>query len=1443
MSDQPEQPQGTPMDRKLDQAVKPTSPKQEKYSNSALGKLPLADKPETLSDKDEVKKNSWSIMEMERALSGNLLKPSSLKLDQFAQAQNRKSDFRLRNTAKQLGLALERDQLAGTTSPTQTKLKPFEVQSQTMRMVSANAALGTYQFQKTMVLPYMRKSLALGYQKVALLKDVVGGISSLEKSVVAKLEAIKINTSSAAPRQKSYFRRLMDDVSFLNMRRISGNISNWTMSGYDSLYRKYVAPKTKALHQRMSSARPQDGVNGVRRALTGKLNGWRRSTRDVATTLRERGGRLNKVAAGTVGISSKLLGTAAGTGRKFRFGEQSNRSLTELLKGPTEDLAKFNPFSATGPMQLDLENEPNRAGIITQQPTPSIAEAIKDTTPNSLVQAFGQWRQEYRSDTDKIIGHLGDISGKMEGQSPVIRNAKPAPVSPTITIPSSNRPKAPTSVDDIVAAAGPASGPKTLSDQLSGPVEPKIISDALPKAPSVSGRRTTIGDKLKAARVRQQGALDNVASPFKHLLAPLYHRTITESAPVPALPVPVPAASGLGDTKLNRSFFTTMFDKLGLKITEVTKSVDEGNTERSKFEKVQTKWKELADKLRPKAIRKNSYEDIQAQKKAKGKGLLGRTADRLGRAAKTTGQHLLSGNLIGAAGSMFGDLFDWAKDEIGEVIGDKLGEATGDLWDKGKRRARVGGRRLRRSLRRRGILGRAAGAIGGGVSDGGAPTRNTLGRRMLSMAGRGARSGARAGGGLLARGAGAVGKAGLYLGKAALPAVATGIAADYASDWFKDNTTGGVQRLGTTAASMAQWGATGATVGSIVPGLGTATGALVGGAIGAFVTNTDLVSEGLSKLGNAAKSSGSFLWTSLFGKDASLDAWGRVKSQEQPSLLRNLGSSIFGQKAVYAKSGDIVRPGKTGLIPYLYQGFDKFFFGTKDEQKQYKPGSSILAQMGSGLADTLSDFKNSLMALPAQISSTLKGLYEGAKDVGGSLLNKASGAVESVTNYIKGKGKPVPDGGAVVSQLFPSARITSTYRSPNHSLSKANPRSWHTKSHAAVDVAPIKGMTFSQYVQRIKDAGYTIIEAKNEVGAGRAKWATGDHWHVVIGQGDGEDGNPTVGPAMGGKGPVDTRWNEALTGDRTVRGSPLGVGQKGGWEGYTFSDGTGLTTPGYNAGKGNLTGMGAGVPKSAKSLFTAAVNYLSQKKGWSRIAAMGIAANLFGESGLRTDAVGDSGKAIGIAQWHPNRQKDIESKFGKSLREMNLYEQLDAVDWELKDGKHVTSDKSIQNGSTPIVQAMNNSPNMEHVVQQMVYRYERPSNKAQETSRRINEAYGLVGSMGSDTVKPKSKPVQQADASKATTTATKAVTPKTATKTTPVKQVSNDTKVPSMVTDTDGYKYLADAMNTLSKTMVDAKGTTNTVNSLTTNNPTIIAANTSKSSSVSLAKERKRTGA
>lgn len=90
-----------------------------------------------------------------------------------------------------------------------------------------------------------------------------------------------------------------------------------------------------------------------------------------------------------------------------------------------------------------------------------------------------------------------------------------------------------------------------------------------------------------------------------------------------------------------------------------------------------------------------------------------------------------------------------------------------------------------------------------------------------------------------------------------------------------------------------------------------------------------------------------------------------------------------------------------------------------------------------------------------------------------------------------------PYGRAVIEGLFPGVEVTDDLRDPNSELGRANPDSWHVNSDGAVDVRPIPGMTFDEFIAEIEDAGYEIVEAIDEVN-NPSGHATGPHWHVVL---------------------------------------------------------------------------------------------------------------------------------------------------------------------------------------------------------------------------------------------------------------------------------------------------------------------------------------------------------
>lgn len=90
---------------------------------------------------------------------------------------------------------------------------------------------------------------------------------------------------------------------------------------------------------------------------------------------------------------------------------------------------------------------------------------------------------------------------------------------------------------------------------------------------------------------------------------------------------------------------------------------------------------------------------------------------------------------------------------------------------------------------------------------------------------------------------------------------------------------------------------------------------------------------------------------------------------------------------------------------------------------------------------------------------------------------------------------------SIAQQVFPGARITDWRRDPNSSLGRKNPRSFHVKSGAAIDMAPIPGMTFEQAAARFRAAGYTVHPDSRDEVKNPSGHATGPHWHFVLGEG------------------------------------------------------------------------------------------------------------------------------------------------------------------------------------------------------------------------------------------------------------------------------------------------------------------------------------------------------
>ena len=122
--------------------------------------------------------------------------------------------------------------------------------------------------------------------------------------------------------------------------------------------------------------------------------------------------------------------------------------------------------------------------------------------------------------------------------------------------------------------------------------------------------------------------------------------------------------------------------------------------------------------------------------------------------------------------------------------------------------------------------------------------------------------------------------------------------------------------------------------------------------------------------------------------------------------------------------------------------------------------------------------------------------------------------------------------------------------------------------------------------------------------------------------------------------------------------------------------GGGAITAASSMASGNAKGVGeTGSSSEAMQFF--------QSKGWSKEQSAGIVGNLQAESGanLKTNAIGDGGKAYGIAQWHPDRQENFKKVFGKNIREAGFKEQLEFINWELNNSEKAAGNQLRQTKS------------------------------------------------------------------------------------------------------------------------------------------------------------------
>ncbi len=141
---------------------------------------------------------------------------------------------------------------------------------------------------------------------------------------------------------------------------------------------------------------------------------------------------------------------------------------------------------------------------------------------------------------------------------------------------------------------------------------------------------------------------------------------------------------------------------------------------------------------------------------------------------------------------------------------------------------------------------------------------------------------------------------------------------------------------------------------------------------------------------------------------------------------------------------------------------------------------------------------------------------------------------------------------------------------------------------------------------------------------------------------------------------------------------------------------------------------GAAKDKAAQDAVNAFV-----KMGWSKEQASGLVANLWQESLLNPNAVGDNGHAYGIGQWHEDRQEAFKKLFGIDIRKSTLDQQIQFANYELTQGNEQSAGRRLR--------ATTNALDAGAVVSRY---YERPADADGEAQKRAGAAADLYAALG-----------------------------------------------------------------------------------------------------------------
>lgn len=494
--------------------------------------------------------------------------------------------------------------------------------------------------------------------------------------------------------------------------------------------------------------------------------------------------------------------------------------------------------------------------------------------------------------------------------------------------------------------------------------------------------------------------------------------------------------------------------------------------------------------------------------------------------------------------------------------------------------------------------------------------------------------------------------------------------------------------LGRAAGTAAEWGSMAAILGPEAVPFAAAAGALYG-----FASHCDAAGRAMS-------------WVSkfTFGKKAVFDHNGDLVSAGQDGLFGGLEHALFGRKAKRDRNGNIVVGGKLGLYGLLDNAVRRFI------------GKSTFDSNGNEIA-------------APKAAEQIPG---GAKHLNQRLIDPKT--LDKTGGVTGGIGSQSIDGvSAPIATLQQSTPADVTHQPEYVKVLNALPKDIQDKISQSKALQTIVWATGVQSAS-VKDAvdvikrNYTADEDDKtfirKILQDRVTSATtglsAEKANTIRGQI--YDQQQLADKISSGESPVSVAdVNTAVFGQNSNNAAQLSV------------------MPGEAAISAKDPALKGSAQDRAKTAYEFFVS-----KGWTPAQASGIVGNLRVENPQFSPTVpGDSGQAIGLAQWHPDRQANISRALGKPISQMTFQEQLEGLNWELNNTEKAAGDQ-LRQAKTP-----------EEAGKIFALKYERMKDKVNSPAQRASYAMGFYNQFNGSQAQPKGDgpPAVQMASSSGTNTA------------------------------------------------------------------------------------------